>query len=945
MSRIKPFAIVLFAVCFLVSLPKAHAGSNPTTTTLNISSGSVGAGTAITLTATVTGLNSPVTRGQVTFCDATAAHCDGSAVFGVAQVTSNSTAAIKLILAVGSYSIEALYAGAPNAGGIGPSSSSPQAVTVTGAANYGSSAAIAASGSVGNYTLTGTVTAFGKTEASGTVSFLDASNGNAVVGIATLDAATHANVVNPAPGSPLTTEPQVQYVVSGDFNNNGIPDLAVLNSESNGPVGIFSGKGDGTFQAPVNYNVGNEPQAVAAADLNGDGNLDLITANYAGNNVSVLLGNGDGTFRAQTTYATGSSPTFVVVGDFNGDGWPDLAVPNNGDQTVSVLLGNGDGTFQPEVAYPVGTNAGGVAIGDFNQDGLLDLAVSNTDDGTVSILLGNGNGTFQSQQVVTLPAPTFPYWLASADLRNDGRSDLVLPGFGSSIVYVLLSNGDGTFQPAVGYTAGTTPSAVSIGDVNGDGVPDLVVPGTGDGLLSVLLGNGDGTFASATNYTVGSQPDSVALADLNGDGILDIAVSNAGSSTVTIFLQGQTETATGTGLPVYGSGTHNVLASYSGDADRAPSQSSTVALATSPLNSTATALMASPNPAIAGQSVTLSATITPVPSSFSSLGTVSFYNGTTLVGSGNVNSSGVAVFSVTTLPPGADSITAVYSGDTAFATSTSSAVTETVTQTNTTTTLSATPNPATAGQTVTFTATINPAPAGSSLGSVSFYNGTTLLGSGNVNSSGMAAFSVTTLPAGADSITAVYSGNVAFVGSTSSVLSETVNTTFTVKASPATVTVAEGGSVNINVTVLPVGGTFSSVVNMSASGLPSGATGSFNPTTVTPGSADAPTILTIQLATSAASVVDPQRKIPLAPFTFAFAVGLCGIGFRRKRFFRKCKRALAFAILACAASTLMGCGGTGSHEATVTQPGSYVVTITGTSGSAHVSTTVTVVVQ
>jgi hypothetical protein len=101
--------------------------------------------------------------------------------------------------------------------------------------------------------------------------------------------------------------------------------------------------------------------------------------------------------------------------------------------------------------------------------------------------------------------------------------------------------------------------------------------------------------------------------------------------------------------------------------------------------------------------------------------------------------------------------------------------------------------------------------------------------------------------------------------------------------------------------------------------------------------------LTIQLATSAASVVDPQRKIPLA--SFAFAVGLCGIGFRRKRFFRKCKGALAFAILACAASTLIGCGGAASHGTTVTQPGSYVVTITGTSGSAHASTTVTVVVQ
>lgn len=892
----------------------------------------------------------------MTFCDAAAAHCDGAAVFGMAQLTSSGTAAITRTLGVGHYSIQAVFTSTIDSGG---STSVPQAVTVRGAENYGSNTAIAASGGVGDYTLTATVTAFGRPPATGTISFLDTSYGDGVVAHAILNPDTLATVFNPASGSPIS-DGSAHFVVSADFNRDGIPDLAITNLIVNGTISVFIGNGDGTFQSPVNYSVGVSPQMLAVADVNADGAPDLIVANECAeeacdtSSVMVLLGNGDGTFRTPISFGVGCYAAFVTVGDFNRDGWPDLAVSEQQEGKVSILLGTGDATlFGPPSFYPVGSLPEGIAIGDFDQDGRLDLAVSNSGDGTLSILFGNGDGTFQSQQIVSLPGSVSPYWLASADLRNSGTVDLVVPDVGSSNkVYVLLGNGDGSFAPAVGYTVDAAPDGVSVGDINGDGIVDLVVPNTGGEQVSVLLGDGTGSFAPKTDYAVGHNPTFVALADFNGDGLLDIATSNGGSSSATVLLQALTETATATAVDVCTAGTHNVLASYPGDANHEASRSNTVALMGSPSASTSTALTAGPNPAAFGQSVTLGATVTPVPTG-STLGTVSFYNGATLIGTSDLNSSGVATFFTTSLPVGVDSLTAVYSGDCAFATSKSNVVLETITSlTNTATTLTASPNPATVLQTVSLKAIVAPVPTGSALGTVSFYDGATLIGTSNLNSSGVATFSTTSLPVGVDYLTAVYSGNVAFATSTSNVVPEIITnivapSTFTVTTLETSVTVAQGGSVNIDVSVLPVGGAFDNVVTMSLTGLASGATGSFNPPTVVPGSSGAPTLLTVQMPVATSRSVDPRSLFG----AMTLAVGLCGIGFTRKHFSGRLKRVLRIISLGCVGSMLIGCAAQGyltEPSTPGTPPASgvtYVVTITGTSGSTQASTTVTLVVQ
>jgi hypothetical protein len=1022
-----------------------------TTTSLSLSASAVVVGTPVTLTATVHAGANAVSTGQVLFCNASAAQCDGPALFGSAQLKSGGTASVKTKFGAGSYSITAVFNGA---GGDASSASPPQALTVTGAAGYASTTTIGSSGSPGDYTLTSTVTGFGRTVPSGTISFVNTSANNVLAAVADLDPSTHGFTFLPSADSPLSGLPAAQFVATGDFNGDGVIDLAVLNGGSPGTVWVYLGVGDGTFSAPASYDVGSSPQAIALADANGDGKLDLMVCNLSDYTVSTLLGNGDGTFQTQLVTDTDYYPIFVAVGDFNHDGIPDLATADWDGTDMGIHLGNGDGTFQNEVTYSASTPFG-LVIGDFNLDGVQDVATSDGGGSVVDVFLGIGDGTFQQAQVVNLPDTASAYWMAGGDFRKDGRNDLVVADQNSAVVYVLLSNGDGTFAPAVSYAVAGAAWGVSVGDINGDGIPDIVVPeystgmpGTSTSHVSVLLGNGDGTFAAKTDFTVGGGPTWAALADLNGDGTLDIVTSNHGSNTATILLQAQTATATATGVAVYGTGSQLVQATYPGDAERTASQSATVSLTGVPQTSTSTSLTAAPNPAFVGQTVTLTATISPHPTGISlglvsffdgetllvtspvngsgvatltttgfavgahsltavysgnagfiassssaltetisspattatalaaapnpaeagqavtltatisphatgsSLGTVSFYDGEALLGTGAVNSSGIATFSLSSLAAGAHSLTAAYSGNVGFSPSTSSAVTETITAISTvvttTTTLVAAPNPASTGQPVVFTATVAPAPSGTTLGTVSFYQGSTLLGSETVNSSGVATFTISSLPVGALSITAVYSGNAGCAASTSAALIETVTSAFTVMASTVPVPATEGASVTIDVTVPPLGGSYDKVVTMSASGLPLGATGTFNPPTVTPEATGAPTVLTIQLAALTAGGRGSPGKSPGRPWPlaeFAVAATLFGAGWRKRTAVgTRSKKLLALGIVAAAFFPLFGCGG-GFAAAPTTQPGSYVVTITGTSGTLKASTTVTVVVR
>lgn len=356
------------------------------------------------------------------------------------------------------------------------------------------------------------------------------------------------------------TGPEPVAVAVGDFNKDGNVDIAVTNGNctphKDGPicspstVSILLGNGDGTFQPHFDYGVGTLPSSLLAADLDGDGKLDLAVSNVSDSTVSILLGKGNGTFQPQVVYATTVQFSWasVVLGDFNGDGKLDLAVSCGAH--VSVLPGNGDGTFKTHIdSGPGGTS---LAAGDFNGDGKLDIVVATGADpaarGLSNVLLGNGDGTF----VLTSQYPGGAS-LSVSDLNGDGNLDLVVAGAGNQVnltsVLVMLGNGNGTFQDGVQYGTGNIPLGTVIADLNGDGTPDLAVadsgcsisvnPCTGQqvpaGTISVLLGFGDGTFVGKSDYAVGGgRP--LAAADFNNDNHLDLATANQLDASVSVLI-------------------------------------------------------------------------------------------------------------------------------------------------------------------------------------------------------------------------------------------------------------------------------------------------------------------------------------------------------------------------------------------------------------------------
>jgi hypothetical protein len=345
--------------------------------------------------------------------------------------------------------------------------------------------------------------------------------------------ASHAGYLFP---EPIVDWVDTKMILIEDLDGDGNLDLATANPGADGTVSVFLGNGDGTYQSALVTAVGNAPGALAAGDLNGDSDQDLVIPLNGSNEVRVLLGNGDGTFAAQTPFAAGADPSWAAVGLFNSDAMPDLVVTNRSSHDVSIYMGNGDGTFGTEARVSVGDSPVQVVTGQFNGDGFVDLAVANRGADNVSILLGNGNGTFGTPSAVVVGR--WPISLAAGNVDGNADLDLVVALQLDDQVAVLANDGNGSFSVGAKPPVGRNPVQLSVGDLNGDTHLDIGTANLDSNDLSILLGNGDGTFQPESRLPVGLDPNRIAMGDLDKDHNLDLAVRYYGGVLVLFFGHG-----------------------------------------------------------------------------------------------------------------------------------------------------------------------------------------------------------------------------------------------------------------------------------------------------------------------------------------------------------------------------------------------------------------------
>ncbi|CAM2707178.1 unnamed protein product [Rotaria socialis] len=312
-------------------------------------------------------------------------------------------------------------------------------------------------------------------------------------------------------------------------------------------VGILLGYGNGSFSNVTTYSTGDgsAPHFIGAGDFNNDSILDIAVVNNGNNGFVVLFGFGDGSFLCGNFYGTGqaSAPWALAIGDFNEDNQLDIAVTNSALNSISIFLQNGKDIYAGMQSYSTGSKSQpyAVAVADLNSDGLLDIVVANYGTDNIGIFLGRRGRVFSTLATYSTGTSSGPSDIDIADLNNDNQLDIVVSNYRIDNIAILFGYGNGSFYHRGNYSTGdySQPSTVVICDFNNDKILDIAVANSGTSNIFILYGFGHGIFGNESVYNLGfgSHPYSIATGDFDENGWMDLTAACTGTNHVETLIK------------------------------------------------------------------------------------------------------------------------------------------------------------------------------------------------------------------------------------------------------------------------------------------------------------------------------------------------------------------------------------------------------------------------
>jgi len=355
----------------------------------------------------------------------------------------------------------------------------------------------------------------------------------------------------------IPTGPGPRWIAVADVNHDRNPDILVANagseSDDSGSITVLLGDGHGGFQPAVNspFPAGHLPNDIATADMNNDGNLDIVVANHQSPYLRVFLGDGHGGFRlapdSPVDVHSNPHPHADVIADFDSDGKPDAATDSWGNNEIEILRGDGMGRLiTPGSFFATGRRPyERLRTADFNHDGHADIVTTNLDDSTISILLGDGRGGLRNAPGSPFPVGAKPWELEIDDVNGDGNPDLIIIPYqrdlrrlSENVLTVLLGDGHGSFHTMHGspFPLGECrgPNSVSAGDLVGDRTQSIVVACAESRTMLIYRRGKTGNFVATTMPIAGGWG-SVAVAPLTGDARSAIITADHDAGSITIY--------------------------------------------------------------------------------------------------------------------------------------------------------------------------------------------------------------------------------------------------------------------------------------------------------------------------------------------------------------------------------------------------------------------------